>query len=137
MDYATKNLEAASGASSLVALAASAAPAQLGQLSTPAQMPGTRQAHEPSGMTSPRQTTESPAETEKVHAEEQQDSVVNDLFDVSDLQALYDRKAADMGNSTWAADLANAIAAPDYTDVLTEESPFSSVPRTVRVLQTL
>ena len=44
------------------------------------------------------------------------------------VQALYDRKADEAGGSTtFAADLANAIAAVDLTDVMEEDKPFLTV----------
>ncbi len=44
------------------------------------------------------------------------------------LQALYEQKAEEVGGSSnFAADLANAIAAVDITDVMEEERPFRKV----------
>ena len=44
------------------------------------------------------------------------------------LQALYDRKAEEAGGSSnFAADLANAIAAVDLTDVMEEDTPFRRI----------
>ena len=44
------------------------------------------------------------------------------------VQALFDRKADEAGGSaTFAADLANAIAAVDLTDVMQEDKPFRTV----------
>ena len=44
------------------------------------------------------------------------------------MQALYDRKADEAGGSpNFAADLANAIAAVDLTDVMEEDKPFRKV----------
>lgn len=44
------------------------------------------------------------------------------------MQALYDKKADEAGGSaTFAADLANAIAAVDLTDVMEEDKPFCKV----------
>lgn len=57
---------------------------------------------------------------------EQPGSPSNDLSNVLDLQALYGRKGAEMGEASWAADLANAMAAVDFTDVLADEAPFAS-----------
>ena len=44
------------------------------------------------------------------------------------MQALYDRRADEAGGSAnFAADLANAIAAVDLTDVMEEDKPFHKV----------
>ena len=48
------------------------------------------------------------------------------------MQALYDRKADEAGGSTnFAADLANAIAAVELTDVMDEDDPFRKVEQQV------
>ncbi|CAL5223600.1 g6139 [Coccomyxa viridis] len=50
------------------------------------------------------------------------------IFDLAEFQALYDRKAEEVGGSAdFAADLANAIAAVDLTDVMEDENPFRRV----------
>ena len=50
----------------------------------------------------------------------------------SAVQALYDRKAEEVGGSAdFAADLANAIAAVDLTDVMEDENPFRRVEQQV------
>ena len=51
------------------------------------------------------------------------------------MQALYDRKAEEVGGSAdFAADLANAIAAVDLTDVMEDENPFRRVEQQVCIL---
>lgn len=50
------------------------------------------------------------------------------------MQALYDRKAEEVGGSVdFAADLANAIAAVDLTDVMQDDNPFKSVEKQVSI----
>ena len=74
----------------------------------------------------PELESSEPADELSVHEQHDSTPMSSTLFDVSEIQALYDRKAAEISGLSWASDLANAVAAVDSTDVLTEDAPFAS-----------
>ncbi len=110
-----------------VALNSTSSVAQPLQKSTP-DKPHAEGPSEPpqSPITSQQALASSIQAPESTSLHEQQYSTSNELFNVSDLQALYGREAAEMGEPSWAADFAKAMAAVDCTDVLAEEAPFKS-----------
>lgn len=86
------------------------------------------------GSAQPQRMSQSAQESSSFHSSHHEASSAaadeNDLegiSDVADLKKLFLKAASEPGVASFAADLANAIAAVDSTDVLEEDEPFSAI----------